>query len=172
MRVTPSRKALRARSTLTAIHRIATSTLARQYVSTLQRAQLTLPRPQACQRNNALSGQTWRALPQRQSHPRTLSNAPTPQTHNHSTTVEQISTTVQNFYSRGEKFRIYHGSTNSTRKSAMGRDPRKVVDTSSLNHVLSVDKSKMTTVVEPNVAMDELVAATLEFGLVPRVVME
>lgn len=54
----------------------------------------------------------------------------------------------------------------------MGKDPRKVVDTSSLKHVISVDLDRKTALVEPNVAMDELVAATLEYGLVPPVVME
>jgi hypothetical protein len=90
----------------------------------------------------------------------------------HRQEVSRISATVKSFHDRGEKFRIFHGSTNSTRKSALGRDPKKVVDTSRLNHVLHVDKDKRTALVEPNVPMDRLVEATLEHGLIPPVVME
>ena len=91
---------------------------------------------------------------------------------NHAIAVAQIATTVASFHARGEKFRIFHGSTNSTRPSALGRDPKKVVDTSQLNNVLHIDVEKMTALVEPNVPMDRLVEATLEVGLVPSVVME
>lgn len=90
----------------------------------------------------------------------------------HREAVARIATTVKGFHDRGEKFRIFHGSTNSTRKSALGRDPNKVVDTSQLNHVLHIDPQKQTALVEPNVPMDRLVEATLEHGLVPPVVME
>lgn len=90
----------------------------------------------------------------------------------HQRQVEQISERVRGFYERKEKFRIYHGSTNSTRKSAMGRDPRTVVDTSRLNHVVSVDTERKVALVEPNVPMDRLVEETLKYGLVPPVVME
>lgn len=47
-----------------------------------------------------------------------------------------------------------------------------MVDTSSLNHVLKIDKKTKTALVEPNVPMDALVKATLQHGLVPPVVME
>ncbi|KAK5120498.1 hypothetical protein LTR85_006153 [Meristemomyces frigidus] len=90
----------------------------------------------------------------------------------HDDAVSHIATTVKAFHDRGEKFRIFHGSTNSTRKSALGRDPKKVVDTSQLNNVLHIDTEKLTALVEPNVPMDRLVEATLEHGLVPPVVME
>lgn len=90
----------------------------------------------------------------------------------HKEEVAQISKSVRSFYDRKEKFRIFHGSTNSTRKSAMSKDPKKVVDTSRLNHVVSVDTEKMTALVEPNVPMDRLVEETLKYGLVPPVVME
>ena len=90
----------------------------------------------------------------------------------HEKQVNQISERVRGFYERKEKFRIFHGSTNSTRKSAMGRDPKTVVDTSELNHVVSVDTEKMVALVEPNVPMDRLVEETLKYGLVPPVVME
>jgi delta24-sterol reductase len=87
----------------------------------------------------------------------------------HKQTVEKISASVCGFYDRKEKFRIYHGSTNSTRASTLKKN---LVDTSTLSHVLEVDKEKKTCLVEPNVPMDRLVEATLKHGLVPPVVME
>lgn len=93
-------------------------------------------------------------------------------TEQHRAEVEKISASVRRFYERGEKFRISHGSTNSTRKGALGRDPNKTIDTSALSHVLSVDIESMTALVEPNVPMDRLVEATIKHGLIPPVVME
>jgi hypothetical protein len=90
----------------------------------------------------------------------------------HHREVDRVAESVKGFYDRGEKFRIFHGSTNSTRKSAMGRDPKKVVDTSRLNHVVLVDTETQSALVEPNVPMDRLVEETLKYGLVPPVVME
>lgn len=87
----------------------------------------------------------------------------------HKRTVEQISASVRGFYDRKEKFRIFHGSTNSTRPSTSKKN---LVDTSSLNNVLKVDVKAKTCLVEPNVPMDRLVEATLKYGLVPPVVME
>ena len=88
---------------------------------------------------------------------------------NHKKAVEAISASVRGFYDRKEKFRIYHGSTNSTRGASKGK---KQVDTSQLSSVLKVDTEKQTALVEPNVSMDRLVEATLKYGLVPPVVME
>ncbi|TKA24977.1 hypothetical protein B0A50_06075 [Salinomyces thailandicus] len=90
----------------------------------------------------------------------------------HRAEVSRISETVKAFHERGEKFRIFHGSTNSTRKGALSRDSRKVVDTSNLNNVLQVNTEKQTALVEPNVPMDRLVEATLAYDLIPPVVME
>jgi delta24-sterol reductase len=86
----------------------------------------------------------------------------------HKATVSQISKTVRSYFDRGEKFRIYHGSTNSTRPGIK----RNLVDTRTLSHVLEVNVEKKTCLVEPNVPMDRLVEATLKHGLVPPVVME
>ncbi|MCJ1443733.1 MAG: hypothetical protein MMC23_004233 [Stictis urceolatum] len=88
----------------------------------------------------------------------------------HDDSVTTISTTVKRFYNQKEKFRIYHGSTNSTRRRPF--DSSKMVDTSGLSNVLKVDKVTRTALVEPNVPMDRLVEATLEHGLIPLVVME
>lgn len=90
----------------------------------------------------------------------------------HEEEVKKVASNVKGFFERKEKFRIYHGSTNSTRRSALGRDARKVVDTSRLNHVVHVDTERQTALVEPNVPMDRLVEETLKYGLVPPVVME
>ncbi len=88
----------------------------------------------------------------------------------HNEIVAQVAARVRLFHERRQPFRIYHGSTNSTRESRYRRD--NTVDTSSLNHVLQVDTQAKTALVEPNVPMDRLVEATLRFGLVPPVVME
>ena len=55
----------------------------------------------------------------------------------------------------------------------MGKDRSKTVDTSRLNRVLYVntDPEDSYALVQPNVPMDRLVEATLEYGLVPPVVM-
>ncbi|KAI1497780.1 hypothetical protein F5X99DRAFT_355005 [Biscogniauxia marginata] len=88
----------------------------------------------------------------------------------HDAAVSVIAERVKQFYTRREPFRLYHGSTNSTR--AVQKDRNNIIDTSKLNHVLGIDKANKTALVEPNVPMDKLVDATLQQGLVPLVVME
>ena len=90
----------------------------------------------------------------------------------HREEVTKVAAKVKQFYERKEGFRIHQDSTNSTRKSAHGRDSCKVVDTSNLKHVLYADTESQTCLVEPNVPMDCLVEETLKYGLVPPVVME
>ena len=89
---------------------------------------------------------------------------------NHKHAVEKIAATVQRYFQRHEPFRIYHGSTNSTRPIVHTRT--NIVNISALSHVLSVDTNRKTALVEPNVPMDRLVEATLKYGLIPPVVME
>ena len=84
--------------------------------------------------------------------------------------VENVAASVHNYFRRGESFRIFHGSTNSTRQIAYQRG--NVVDISPLSRVLKVDVEARTALVEPNVPMDRLVESTLKHGLVPPVVME
>ncbi|KAK4498746.1 hypothetical protein PRZ48_009256 [Zasmidium cellare] len=86
----------------------------------------------------------------------------------HDAAVAGISSRVRQFHEFGSPFRIYHGTTNSTRKSSRRHD--NVVDISRLNLVLSIGKK--TAIVEPNVPMDKLVEETLKRGLIPPVVME
>ena len=90
--------------------------------------------------------------------------------YDHDRAVERIATNVRKFYDRKEEFRIYHGSTNSTRPSAVIRN--NYVDTSPLVHVLEINTERRTALVEPNVPMDRLVEETLKHGLIPPIVME
>ncbi|KAG5805653.1 hypothetical protein H9Q74_004688 [Fusarium xylarioides] len=88
----------------------------------------------------------------------------------HKTIVAGVADRVKHFHARQQPFRLYHGSTNSTRHS--NRRVDNTVDTSKLNHVIEVNKDSKTVIVEPNVSMEVLVDATLPLGLVPLVVME
>lgn len=89
---------------------------------------------------------------------------------NHKHTVEEIAASVRRYFQRREPFRIYHGSTNSTRPT-LDQDTN-MVNISALSQVLSIDAKAKTALVEPNVPMDRLVEATLKYGLIPPVVME
>lgn len=62
----------------------------------------------------------------------------------HDRTVASVSASVEQFTSRGEKFRIFHGSTNSTRQLTSKKN---LVDTSALSHVLKVDVENKTCLV-------------------------
>lgn len=88
----------------------------------------------------------------------------------HDRAVSAIQMKVQQFSANKQPFRIYHGSTNSTRDSR--RSLNKDIDTSMLRNVLHINEEKKTATVEPNVAMDELLQATIRCNLVPLVVME
>jgi delta24-sterol reductase len=88
----------------------------------------------------------------------------------HRRTVADIADRVALFYKQKKPFRIYHGSTNTTR--IVEFDRQKMIDTSDLNHVLNIDIKQKTALIEPNVPMDMLVEATLKHGLIPPVVME
>src|SRR5690349_20576363 len=88
----------------------------------------------------------------------------------HKLIVEKVAASVQSYFTRRIPFRIYHGSTNSTRQTAYQRE--NTVDISALSRVINVDTKARTALVEPNVPMDRLVEATIKHGLVPPVVME
>ncbi|KAK0616937.1 hypothetical protein B0T14DRAFT_435910 [Immersiella caudata] len=88
----------------------------------------------------------------------------------HHAAAEAVAARIRQLFKTQTPFRVYHGSTNSTRRSQRRLD--NTVDTSGLNRVLHVDTTAKTALVEPNVAMDALVEATLAHGLVPLVVME
>ena len=82
---------------------------------------------------------------------------------------DSISANVRSCYERKEKFRVFHGSTNSTRHVSKRN---KSVNTSSLSHVFEVDPESKTAIGEPNMPPDRLVEETLKYGLIPPVVME
>ena len=86
----------------------------------------------------------------------------------HREIVDKVAQSVKQFYKLQQPFRIFHGSTNSTRNPHTTPS----VDTSSLSRVLDIDPVKKTALVEPNVPMDRLVATTLQYNLIPPVVME
>jgi Delta24-sterol reductase len=86
----------------------------------------------------------------------------------HREIVDKVAHSVKQFYKLKTPFRIFHGSTNSTRNPHTTPS----VDTSSLSRVLDIDPVKKIALVEPNVPMDRLVATTLRYKLVPPVVME
>lgn len=88
----------------------------------------------------------------------------------HKTNVDQIARRVRFFFERKETFRIYHGTTSTTRRTKLSRD--NVINTSGLDHVLEINKERHVAVVEPNVSMAKLVEATLSSGMLPPVVME
>lgn len=88
----------------------------------------------------------------------------------HQAGVAAISQRIKSFYETKTPFRLYHGSTNSTRNYKV--DKNRMIDTSKLNHVLKVDKETKTCLVEPNVPMDQLVDEVTPYGLLPPVVME
>ncbi|KAL6404675.1 FAD binding domain-containing protein [Ilyonectria robusta] len=101
-------------------------------------------------------------------HPSGPLPAPPPAMERHKQAVGKIAAAVRGYFERREPYRIFHGSTNSTRPQQHAR----AVDISALANVLSVDVAARTALVEPNVPMDRLVESTLRHGLVPPVVME
>ncbi|MCJ1332358.1 hypothetical protein MMC10_009050 [Thelotrema lepadinum] len=88
----------------------------------------------------------------------------------HEAAVEEIAARVQHCFRQREPFRIYHGSTNTTRQTDHQR--QNTVDITSLSRILEVDAYAKSALVEPNVPMDRLVESTLSHGLIPPVVME
>jgi delta24-sterol reductase len=88
----------------------------------------------------------------------------------HVDTVTKLCEQISEYYGRNVPFRIYHGSTNSTKVLTFKRS--EMIDTSDMNRVLSVDAARGVAIVEPNVPMDALVKETLKYGLVPPVVPE
>lgn len=88
----------------------------------------------------------------------------------HNKAVQRIQKQVEHFHREGKHFRIYHGSTSSTRPMSFQRDA--IVDTSDMSRLFPVNKETMTVQCEPKVPMDDLAAHCLKEGLVPKIVME
>jgi FAD/FMN-containing dehydrogenase len=88
----------------------------------------------------------------------------------HSDVVSKLANQVKGFYKHSTAFKVFHGSTNSTKIQSFNKN--QMIDISSLNNILSIDTIKRTAIVEPNVPMDALVKATLQHGHLPPLVME
>lgn len=88
----------------------------------------------------------------------------------HNFDVKIVRAQMKDFFARGQKVKIYHGSTNSTRAQKFEKD--KFIDVSRLDRVIEVNIAGEYILVEPNVPMDKLVEETLKHRLVPPVVME
>ncbi len=88
----------------------------------------------------------------------------------HVVDVQRVQDQVRSFCVQKKKVKIYHGSTNSTRALRFERD--RMIDISAFDRILAINPDEQYTLVEPNVPMDKLVTASLQFGLVPPVVME
>jgi len=84
--------------------------------------------------------------------------------------VKRIQTQVEKFHAEKKHFRVYHGSTSSTRPMQFTKDA--IVDTSDMCRLFPVNKEKMTVKAEPNVPMDALAAHCIAAGCVPKIVME
>ena len=88
----------------------------------------------------------------------------------HQNAVARVASRTRHFYDTRTPYRVYHGATNSTRRSQRRLD--NIIDTSDLDRILHMDETNKVALVEPNVPMDSLVQSTLKHGLVPLVVME
>ena len=87
----------------------------------------------------------------------------------HNTVVAKIAARAQLLYAGKIPWRVYHGGTHSTRKTAHAGN--NIIDISGLSHILSIDSLTKTALVEPNVTMESLVKKTLP-QLLPPVVPE
>lgn len=88
----------------------------------------------------------------------------------HTIDIENIQKQMRGYFARSQKVKIYHGSTNSTRAQKFEED--KYVDISNLDEVIEINTKEQYVLVEPNVPMDKLVQKTLQYNLVPPVIME
>ncbi|KAH8802548.1 hypothetical protein F5884DRAFT_836512, partial [Xylogone sp. PMI_703] len=86
----------------------------------------------------------------------------------HEAAVNRIAAVVRAFYGRRESYRIFHGSTNSTRPVEADR----ILGISTLPNMINVNPLSKIAVVELNILMDKLGEVTLEHGLIPPVVMD
>ncbi|EFX01057.1 FAD-binding domain containing protein [Grosmannia clavigera kw1407] len=94
----------------------------------------------------------------------------------HHEMVAYVSASAKELFDRGLPYRVFHGSTNTTRpRDATQGPPLAVLNISGLDRILRIDTTRRCALVEPNVPMDRLVAAIQRASggtLVPPVVME
>jgi delta24-sterol reductase len=96
--------------------------------------------------------------------------SPDSATKRHNALVAGIADQIRTFHARGVPFRVFKGSTNCTRDVQFEKE--KLVNISGLCNLLSVDTATRTAIVEPSVAMDELVRELASHGLMPKVVLD
>ena len=65
---------------------------------------------------------------------------------NHRIIVLKISKQLKKFYLQKKKVRIYHGTTNSTRKQKFNKE--EMLDVSELNNVISVNRKERYAIAE------------------------
>ncbi|KAB8356481.1 hypothetical protein FH972_024064 [Carpinus fangiana] len=87
----------------------------------------------------------------------------------HDAAVARIAIQVQAYHVAQTAFRINHGSSNTTRSRGVSES---YITISQLQHILHVSAESNTALVEPNVALDTLIEATLPLQRMPPVVME
>ena len=68
----------------------------------------------------------------------------------HQAAVKRIQEQVKYFHDNKKHFRVYHGSTSSTRPLSFQRDS--IVDTSDMDRLFPVDLETMTVKAEPKVS--------------------
>ena len=90
--------------------------------------------------------------------------------HDHDKAVQAVASQVEKFHKERKGFRVFHGSTNSTRPPQYTAS--NTVNIQSLNHVLEVNSEERTVTVEPNVTLGRLLDATMKANLMPPVVPE
>lgn len=90
--------------------------------------------------------------------------------HQHQEDLLLIQQQIRQFTAEKKLVRIYHGSTNTTRKPNLSANA--YINISQLTRILELNHKEQYVIVEPNVPMDRLVHETLQFGLIPPVVME
>jgi hypothetical protein len=89
---------------------------------------------------------------------------------NHSLVVKDVQRQVSDFFALKKKARIFHGGTNSTRSRNL--DHSRLINISQLNKIIEINVGKEYVLVESNVALEQLVDATLKLGFLPPVVSE
>jgi Delta24-sterol reductase len=88
----------------------------------------------------------------------------------HQDKVKLVQRQVAEAFENGQKIKINHGSTNSTRPQ--NTHGLKIIDISSLNSVIEVNPEEHYVIVEPNVAMDLLADSTLSQNLIAPIITE
>lgn len=88
----------------------------------------------------------------------------------HQNKVKLVQRQVAKAFKDGQKIKINHGSTNSTRpQNAVGL---KVINVSSLNSIIEVNAKEHYVIVEPNVPMDLLADSTISHSLIVPIITE